>query len=271
MPKWMNQERYDMFSPHIRKKRIQYFVRCFDETGEPTFDPDERYTVEQAISMLCEWQEKCFEPCNDRVSVSIKLNLDGRQPDQQMRAMMNLPHAWGEQKKVAVFCNESEAAEVLKLGACKAGDDLEQAIKDDNIDFDILITTPQMMPKLAKLGKVLGPRKLMPSPKTGTVTTDVASAIEEFTSGGLLEVRTESVGEFRRTMGKLSMGKEKLLENMKALLRQVAEKAPPGAVKEYWHHVGIMSGQSAVIKCSLQGLPQPDVEDDEEDEVDFDW
>merc|ERR1711972_671110 len=140
--------------------------------------------------------------------IRLAFNLDQKYPDQQIRTAIKLPHGVGKNVRVAVFCTAEEEADALEWGAATAGPPLMKDIEDGNIDFDILIAKPQMMPRLAKLGKVLGPLKLMPSPKSGTVVTDYKAAIEEFKSGATLEVRTSFKSTMDVPIASLTMGKQ---------------------------------------------------------------
>merc|ERR1711879_549985 len=127
--------------------------------------------------------------------------------------------------RVAVFCNDEDGDEVKEAGAYKWGSELAEDIAKGNLDFDVLLAKAAMMPKLAKLGKILGPKRLMPSPKSGTVVTDCAAAIKEFQQGKI-ELRTDKASLVQCAAGKLSFGRAKLVENFKALLKEMAEKRP---------------------------------------------
>merc|ERR1712066_442530 len=151
----------------------------------------------------------------------------------------------------------------LEWGAATAGPPLMKDIEDGNIDFDILIAKPQMMPRLAKLGKVLGPLKLMPSPKSGTVVTDYKAAIEEFKAGSTVEVRTSLNGLIRLPVGQVSMGKLKIMENIRALWQGLADKKPAGAQQEYFLKVSIKTTKSPSVKISLAELPRIVLESDD--------
>merc|ERR1712066_393214 len=136
----------------------------------------------------------------------------------------------------------------LEWGAATAGPPLMKDIEDGNIDFDILIAKPQMMPRLAKLGKVLGPLKLMPSPKSGTVVTDYKAAIEEFKSGATLEVRTSFKSTMDVPIASLTMGKQKVLENYRGFLQSLVDQAPKGATSDYFSCCGVQFSGSPFIK-----------------------
>merc|ERR1711972_534644 len=140
--------------------------------------------------------------------VVMVMNLDAKYPDQQIRTSIKLPHGTGKSVNVAVFCPNDEEEEILAMGAYKAGATLAKDIEEENIDFDVLIAKPQMMPRLAKLGRILGPRRLMPSPKSGTVVTDYKEAIEDFKAGGTIEVRTSFKSTMDVPIASLTMGKQ---------------------------------------------------------------
>merc|ERR1711972_4851 len=137
-----------------------------------------------------------------------------------------------------------EEDEVSQLGAYKWGKALTKDIEDEKLDFDVLIAKPQMMPQLAKLGKILGPKRLMPSPKSGTVISDYATAIEEFSGGGLIELRNDQFSVINTPVGRLSMGREELIDTFQALLRGLMSKRPAGAKKDLWKKISIGSTQS---------------------------
>merc|ERR1712176_341995 len=161
---------------------------------------------------------------------------------------------------------------VLAMGAYKAGDALTQDIKDENIDFDVLLAKPQMMPQLARLGKILGPLKLMPSPKAGTVVQDYEAAIKQFSSGSTIELGQSTWNaKVCVCVGKASLGAVKLTENIKAVLQTLVDSKPAGAAKPYWGRGRIKHCYSPVLELDTDLFPQTVVEDDSDDEEDDDY
>merc|ERR1719359_307596 len=145
--------------------------------------------------------------------------------------------------RVAVFCTDEESDEVKEAGAYKYGSELAKEIAEDKIDFDVLLAKPQMMPRLAKLGKILGPKRLMPSPKSGTVVQDYAASVKEF-QGGKMELRMDRNALVQCAAGKMSFGREKLIENFKGLLQGMADNAPAGAKPVFWKPDGVFMGST---------------------------
>jgi len=186
------------------------------------------YTKEEAVELVKKISTSKFD---GSVEIAIKLNLDTRKSDQQIRGAIVLPNGTGKSKRVLVLSKTNQAAIAKEAGADFVGDvDLVEKIEKENwLDFDVIIATPEMMPLLGKLGKVLGPRGLMPNPKTGTVTTDVKKAIDDVKKGRV-EYRTDSYGNVHSIIGKVSFDNEKLAENLKYVVTTVA-KAKPSTVK----------------------------------------
>merc|ERR1740138_851155 len=143
----------------------------------------------------------------------------------------------------------------MALGAHKCGKLLAEEIAEETVDFDVLLTKPAMMPRLAKLGKILGPRKLMPSPKSGTVVTDYKKAIDAFKKGGTVELRNDRDMAVNCIAGKGSFGKQKIVENVRSLLEQMVEKAPEGATSDYWKVIRMKSSMSPICKIATSEFP----------------
>ena len=184
------------------------------------------YTKEEAIDLVKKTSTSKFD---GTVEVAIKLNLDTRKSDQQLRGAIVLPNGTGKTKKVLVLSKTDQANVAREAGADFVGDmDMIEKIEKENwLDFDVIISTPEMMPMLGKLGKILGPRGLMPNPKTGTVTTDVKKAIDDIKKGRV-EYRTDSYGNIHTIIGKVSFDNEKLVENLNSIV-DVVIKAKPSA------------------------------------------
>lgn len=190
-------------------------------------DRDKFYTVEDAIALAKEASTAKFD---ETVEVSFNLNVDPRHADQQIRGAMVLPNGTGKSQTVAVVAEGDKAKEAEEAGADFVGsDELIQKIQGGWLDFDVLIATPNMMGKLGRLGRILGPRGLMPNPKTGTVTMDVTKAVEEVKKGKIT-YRVDKEGNINVLIGKVSFDNDKLVENFKAIYNTIL-KARPAKVK----------------------------------------
>ena len=204
------------------------------------------YTKEEAVKLVKETSTSKF---TGTVEVAVRLNLDTKKADQQLRGAIVLPHGTGKSKKVLVVARGENATKAKAAGADYVGDTdmLEKIEKENWFDFDVMIATPDMMPLLGKLGKVLGPKGLMPNPKTGTVTTDVEKAVNEV-KAGRVEYRTDSFGNVHGIIGNTSFTDEQLVENLNAFV-SVLLKAKPQTVKgEYVKNISIASTMGPGIK-----------------------
>lgn len=209
-------------------------------------DKKNLYNKEEAVALAKETNPAKFDAT---VEVAIKLNLDTRKAEQQLRGAFVLPHGTGKTSKVLVLAKGDLAKVAQDSGADYVGDaDMINKIEKENwFDFDVIIATPDMMPALAKLGKVLGPRGLMPNPKTGTVTTDVAKALEDIKKGRI-EYRADSFGNVHAPIGKVSFTEQALLENLEAIVSLV-KKLKPSVVKgTYIKNISISTTMGPGIK-----------------------
>jgi large subunit ribosomal protein L1 len=190
-------------------------------------DREHDYTLDEAIAMIKAGAKTKFD---ETVELALNLAVDPRHADQMVRGVVNLPHGTGRTVRVAVFAKDAKADEARAAGADIVGaDDLAQQIQDGKIDFDRCIATPDMMPVVGRLGKILGPRGLMPNPKLGSVTPNVAEAVTA-AKAGQVEYRVEKAGIIHAGVGKASFTAEQITENVKALVDAVV-KAKPSAVK----------------------------------------
>ncbi len=214
-------------------------------------DSTKLYSVEEAVALA---KETNFAKFDASVEVAYNLNIDVRKADQQIRGAMVLPNGTGKTARVLVFARGAKAEEAKAAGADFVGeDDLVAKINGGWLDFDVVIATPDMMAVVGRLGRVLGPRNLMPNPKTGTVTMDVAKAVEE-SKGGKITYRADKAGIVQALIGKVSFDADKLVENFKAF-HEVMVKAKPATAKgTYMTSVSITTTQGVGIKVDPNSL-----------------
>jgi large subunit ribosomal protein L1 len=211
------------------------------------------YSIEEGINLLKKIGTAKFI---ESVEAHISLNIDPKYANQQLRASLVLPNGTGKSLRIAVFTEPDYINEALKLGATIAGaDDLVEDINNGNLNFDLLITTPKLMPKLAKLGRVLGPKGLMPSPKSGTVTQNLAEAINEFKKGKV-EYRADKTGIVHLSFGKINFSEEELKENLVTVYNSIEKNKPSGVKGKYFKSFTICSTMSPGIKLELTTLKE---------------
>ncbi|WP_375631242.1 MULTISPECIES: 50S ribosomal protein L1 [unclassified Bartonella] len=208
-------------------------------------DFNELYALKDAVSMV---KERAVAKFDETIEISMNLGVDPRHADQMVRGVAHLPNGTGRNIRVAVFARGDKAEEAKAAGADIVGaEDLFESVNRGTIDFDRCIATPDMMPLVGRLGKILGPRSLMPNPKVGTVTLDIAGAVKA-SKGGAVEFRVEKAGIVHAGIGKASFGVEKIVENIKAFASAVIKAKPQGAKGEYIKRVAVSSTMGVGVK-----------------------
>ncbi len=208
-------------------------------------EPLKLYPLDEAVKLV---QSKASAKFDETVEVSMNLGVDPRHADQMVRGVCQLPNGSGRTVRVGVFARGAKADEAKAAGADVVGaEDLVEQVQGGKIEFDRCIATPDMMPLVGRLGKVLGPRGLMPNPKVGTVTQDVAGAVKA-AKGGAIEFRVEKAGIVQAGVGKASFGTEQLVENIKAFADAVQKAKPTGAKGTYVRRVAVSSTMGPGVK-----------------------
>lgn len=217
-------------------------------------DRNKRYGIDEAFKLLKEATELRQTKYDQTVDVAINLGVDPKHADQMVRGAVVLPHGIGKTVRVAVFAKGEKQSEAKDAGADVVGEaDLAKRIEEGFMDFDTVIATPDMMGVVGRLGKVLGPRGLMPNPKVGTVTADVAKAVRD-AKGGKVEFRAEKAGIVHAPVGKASFAPEKLAENFNALIELVMKLKPATAKGVYLKGIAISSTMGPGIKLDTQAI-----------------
>jgi large subunit ribosomal protein L1 len=225
-------------------KRGKKYRSAVENINHDTF-----YDPSEALRLVKENAPAKFD---ETVEVAIKLGIDVRHADQQVRGAVVLPHGTGKSRKVVVFAKGDKAQEALDAGADVVGeDDLVARIQEGWMDFEVAVATPDMMSKVGRLGKLLGPRGLMPNPKTGTVTMDIGKAVKEI-KAGKIEYRADKTGIIHAPIGKVSFPLESLQENYQTLLDVVIKVKPASTKGQYMRSVNVSSTMGPGVKVSPQ-------------------
>jgi large subunit ribosomal protein L1 len=208
-------------------------------------DREKRYDLEEAFNLL---PQVCFAKFDETVEVAMRLGVDPRHAEQMVRGSVALPHGLGKKVRVLVFAKGQKEKEAQDAGADFVGaEDMIEKIQKGWLDFDKAIATPDMMGQVSKLGKILGPRGLMPNPKVGTVTFDIAKTVKEM-KAGRVEFRVDKAGNLHVPVGKISFGKEKLMDNLNSLIDAVTRLKPSSSKGTYVKGIAISTSMSPGIK-----------------------
>ena len=220
-------------------------------TALENIDRDSFYSIEDAVKILKENAKTKFD---ETIEVALNLGVDPRHADQMVRGTVSLPHGTGKSLRVAVFARDAKAEEAVAAGADVVGaEDLAEKIQAGEMDFDRCIATPDMMGVVGRLGKVLGPKGMMPNPKLGTVTPNVAEAIKA-AKAGQIEFRVEKMGIIHAGVGKASFSAEQLRENIAAFVSAIQHAKPSGAKGTYMKKVSVTSTMGPGLKLDLAAL-----------------
>jgi len=214
-------------------------------------DTKKTYSIEEATALAKDLKSAKFD---ETVELALRLNVDPRHADQMVRGAVVLPHGTGKNVRVAVFAKGAKADEAKEAGADVVGaEDLVEQIQGGNIDFDIVIATPDMMGQVGKIGRILGPKGLMPNPKTGTVTMDVAQAVKN-AKGGQVNFRVDKKGNIHAGIGKASFDADKLAENLKAFVAAINKQKPASAKGRYIQNGTLSLTMSPSVKLDTNQL-----------------
>ena len=213
------------------------------------FDRQHFYSVGEAVDLVKELAHASFD---ETVELAVRLGVDPRKADQIVRGTLSLPHGTGRTVRVAVFATGDAATEARQAGADEVGaDDLVTKVEGGFVDFDVAIATPDLMGQVGKLGRILGPRGLMPNPKTGTVTTDVGRTVSEF-KAGRVEYRTDKVGNVHVPVGKISFSRQDLIEDVHAVMEELSRAKPASSKGRYLKAVTLSSTMGPGVRIDPQ-------------------
>jgi large subunit ribosomal protein L1 len=218
---------------------------------ESKVDKNKMYSLKEASALVKDVNTTKFDAS---VDLHIRLGVDPKKADQAIRGTVSLPHGTGKTKRVLVLCTPDKEAEAKAAGADYVGlDEFVQKIEGGWVDVDVIVATPSVMPKIGKLGKILGPRNLMPNPKTGTVTNDVAAAVNEV-KGGKIAFKVDKAGIIHASIGRVSFSPEKITENSHELINAIVRAKPSSAKGTYLRSVFMASSMSPGIAVDTKSL-----------------
>jgi large subunit ribosomal protein L1 len=227
------------------------FISKKRKVAQGKVDKNKAYSLKEASALVKEVNTTKFDAS---VDLHIRLGVDPKKADQAIRGTVILPHGTGKTKKVLVLCTPDKEAEARAAGADFVGlDEFVTKIEGGWVDVDVIIATPSVMPKIGKLGKVLGPRNLMPNPKTGTVTNDVANAINEV-KGGKIAFKVDKVGIIHASIGRVSFAADKIAANSEELLNAIIKAKPSSAKGIYLRGISMASSMSPGIAVDTKGF-----------------
>ena len=226
------------------KKHSKMYVEALSNV-----EKNKSYDVTEAIKVLKSLKPRKFD---ESVDLVLKLNIDAKKTDQNIRGSFVLPNGTGKTKRVVVV-TKTKAAEASEADYCGAEDMIEKIEKENWFDFDTIVATPEMMPLLGKLGKVLGPKGLMPNPKLGTVTTNVKDAISNIKKG-MVEYKNDSYGNVHMSIGKLSFSEDKLEENLRAIVNEIVKNKPTAVKGTFVKNISVSTTMSPGLKVDKASL-----------------
>ena len=226
------------------KKHSKMYVEALGNV-----EKNKEYNVTEAIKVLKGLKTRKFD---ESVDLALKLNIDAKKTDMNVRGSFVLPNGTGKTKRILVI-TKTKANEAAEADYCGAEDMLEKIEKENWFEFDTIVATPEMMPALGKLGKVLGPKGLLPNPKLGTVTTNVKEAIANIQKG-MVEYKNDSYGNLHLSVGKLSFSEDKLEENIRAIVAEIVKNKPTGVKGTFIKNVSLSSTMSPGIKIDISSL-----------------
>ncbi len=213
--------------------------------------PESSYNIKEAVKLL---KEKASVKFDETVDIAMNLGVDPKHSDQMVRGVVSMPKGTGKKARIAVFAKDKKAEEAKAAGADIVGaEDLAEKVEKGEINFDRIIATPDMMAVVGKLGKVLGPRGLMPNPKLGSVTMDVENSVKAI-KGGQVEFKVEKAGIIHAGIGKASFKEEDLVENLSAFVASVSKAKPSGAKGQFIKKISISSSMGPAIKIDVNSL-----------------
>jgi large subunit ribosomal protein L1 len=235
----------------VSQKLIKMAISKKRKAVDGKVDKNKVYSIREASSLVKEINATKFD---SSVDLHIRLGVDPKKADQAIRGTVSLPHGTGKTKRVLVLCTPDKEAEAKAAGADYVGlDEFVQKIEGGWVDIDVIVATPSVMPKIGRLGKILGPRNLMPNPKTGTVTNDVAAAVTEV-KGGKIAFKVDKAGIIHASIGRVSFSPEKIAENSHELINAIVKAKPSSAKGTYLRSVFMASTMSPAIAVDTKSL-----------------